>query len=118
MPTRILIEKDRIRISKPGCDAYSNNPEDLLISENTAVMPVYLPGECYVTGRNEHVWIDFPKPIVNLPYVIMTSNDGVAAGRHTYGFKISKDNGAYRGGFIRNFDGRPRTIWYTILRGF
>lgn len=118
MPTRILIEKERIRVSKPGCDANSNNLEDLLISENMGVMPVYLTGECYVTGRNEHFWVNFPKPIVNLPYVIMTSNDGVAAGRHTYGFKISKDNGAYRGGFIRNFDGRPRTIWYTILRGF
>lgn len=82
------------------------------------IMPVYLTGECYLTGRNEHFWVNFPKPIVNLPYVIMTSNDGVAAGSHTYGFKTSKENGAYRKGVIRNFDSKSRTISYTILRGY
>lgn len=118
MPTRILIEKERIRVSKPGCDAYSNNLEDLVISENMGIMPVYITDSCYLTGRDARFWVSFPKPIVNLPYVIMTSNDGIAAGRHTYGFETSQDGGAYRGGTIRNFDGRSRTISYTILRGF
>ncbi|WP_295963773.1 hypothetical protein [uncultured Bartonella sp.] len=118
MATRILIEKERIRVSKPGCDANANNLEDLVISENMEVMPAYIKGSCYITGRDARFWVGFPKPIVNLPYVIMTSNDGVAAGRYTYGFETSQDNGAYRGGVIRNFDGNSRTIWYTILRGF
>lgn len=118
MPTRILIERQRIRVSKPGRDAYSNNPEDLLIYENMEVMPVYITGSCHLSGRDARFYVNFPKPIVNLPYVIMTSNDGIAAGRYTYGFETSKDNGAYRSGKIRNFDGRDRTIWYTILRGF
>lgn len=118
MPTRILIEKERIRVSKPGCDANSNSLEELVISENMGVMPAYLTDSCYLSGRDEHIWIDFPKPIVDLPYVIITSNDSVAAGRYTYGFETFKKNGAYRGGYIRNFDGRSRTISYTILRGF
>lgn len=118
MPTRILIEKERIRVSKPGCDANSNNLEDLIISEAMGIMPVYLASSCYLTGKDARFWVSFPKPIVNLPYVIMTSDDGIGAGRYTYGFETSQDNGAYRGGVIRNFDGNSRTIWYTILRGF
>lgn len=118
MPTRILIEKERIRVSKPGCDAYSNTVEDLVISESMGIMPVYITGSYYLSGRDARFYINFPKPIVNLPYIIMTSNDGIAAGRYTYGFETSKDNDAYRGGTIRNFDGNSRTIWYTILRGF
>ncbi|WP_422535486.1 hypothetical protein [Bartonella apis] len=118
MPTRILIEKEHIRVSKPGRDAYSNNVEDLVISESMGIMPVYITGSCYLTGRDARFWVSFPKPIVNMPYVIMTSNDGIGAGRYTYGFETSQDGGAYRGGTIRNFDGNSRTIWYTILRGF
>jgi len=118
MPTRILIEKEKIRVSKPGRDAYSSNPEDLLIFENMEVMPVYLSGSCYLSGRDARFYINFPKPIVNLPYIIMTSNDGIAAGRYTYGFETSQENGAYRGGKIRNFDGNGRTISYAVLRGF
>lgn len=118
MTTKILIEKERIRVSKPGCDANSNNLEDLLISENMEVMPVYITGSCYLSGRDARFEVNFPKPIINLPYVILTSNDGVAAGRYTYGFETSKSDGAYRDGVVRNFDGRGRTIWYAILRGF
>lgn len=118
MPLRVLIERDKIRVSKPGFDANSSTLEDFVIHENMNVMPVYVTGSCFLTGRDARAYVSFPKPIFNLPYVILTSNDGVAAGRYTYGFEISQDNGAYRGGQIRNFDGGSRTITYTILRGF
>ena len=46
------------------------------------------------------------------------SDDVVAAGRFTYGFETSQEDGVYKQGKIRNFDGNARTIMYTILRGF
>lgn len=117
MPTRIIIEKGKIRVSKPGFDAYSNIQEELALSENMDIMPVFTTGECYLNGKDARFYINFPKPIWNIPYVIMTSNDGVAAGRYTYGFETSQKDGAYRGGVIRNFDGNSRNIFYSILRG-
>lgn len=118
MPLRVLIERDKIRVSKPGCDANSTTIEDFLLHENMNVMPVYVAGSCYLSGNDARFYVNFPKPIANMPYVILTSNDGVGQGRYTYGFETSQENGAYRGGQIRNFDGRARTITYTILRGF
>ena len=117
MPNRILLDKNIIRVTKPGCDTSSANLEDFVIHENMNIMPVYVAGSCYLSGRDARFYVGFPKPIANMPYVIMTSNDGVAAGRYTYGFETSQDNGAYRGGQIRNFDGAARTITYAILRG-
>lgn len=118
MPLRVLIERDKIRVSKPGCDANSDIIENFVLRENMNVMPVYVSGTCYLSGNDARFYVAFPKPIANMPYVILTSNDGVASGRYTYGFEIIQDNGAYRGGKIRNFDGGSRTITYTILRGF
>ena len=118
MPTRVILSKDQIRVSKEGYDANSNKPEELILYENMNVMAVYLSGSCYLDGKDQRFYIDFPKPIQNLPYVIMTSNDGVAAGRFTYGFETQQDDGVYKRGKIRNFDGNARTIVYTILRGF
>lgn len=112
------MERDKTRVSKTGCDANSTTIEDFVIHENMNVMPVYITGSCFVSGKDARFDVGFPKPITNMPYVILTSNDGVGQGRYTYGFQISQDNGAYRGGQIRNFDGASRTIFYTVLRGF
>ena len=117
MSTRIILSKNQIRVSKSGYDANSNKPEELILYENMNVMAVYLSGSCYLDGKDQRFDIYFPKPIQNLPYVIMTSNDGVAAGRFTYGFETQQDDGVYKRGKIRNFDGNARTITYTILRG-
>ncbi len=118
MPTRVILSKDQIRVSKPGYEANSNTPEELALYENMNVMAVYLSGSCYLDGKDQRFDIYFPKPIQNLPYVIMTSNDGVAEGRFTYGFETYQEDGVYKQGKIRNFDGNARTIVYSILRGF
>ena len=118
MSTRIILSKDQIRVSKPGYDANSNTQEEFILHENMNVMAVYVIGTCYLDGKDQRFDIYFPKPIQNLPYVIMTSDDGVAAGRFTYGFETSQEDGVYKRGKIRNFDGNARTITYTILRGF
>jgi len=118
MSTRIILSKDQIRVSKPGYDANSNTLEEFVLHENMNVMAVYLSGSCYLDGKDQRFDVYFPKPIQNLPYVIMTSNDGVAAGRFTYGFETYQEDGVYKRGKIRNFDGNARTITYTILRAF
>lgn len=118
MSTRIILSKDQIRVSKAGYDANSNIPEELILYENMNVMAVYVSGSCYLDGKDQRFDIYFPKPIQNLPYAIMTSNDGVAEGRFTYGFQTYQEDGVYKRGVIRNFDGNARTIMYSILRAF
>ena len=118
MPTRVILSKDQIRVSKEGYDANSNTLEEFVLHENMNVMAVFVFGSCYLDGKDQRFYIDFPKPIQNLPYPIMTSDDGVTAGRFTYGFETSQEDGVYKRGKIRNFDGNARTITYTILRGF
>lgn len=120
MPTRVLLEKGKIRVSKPGFDAASEplNPDGLILYENMPVMAVYVAGQCYLAGEDARHYVNFPKPIPNMPYVIMNSDDGACMGRESYCFETSQDNGLYRGGVIRNIDGVARNIWFSILRGF
>ena len=119
MPTRILIEKERIRISKPGYDVYSENLEDFVLHEKMGVMAVYLSSSCTLSGEDARYYFNLPKPILTMPYVIMTSNDGTAAGRSSYFCEMRHDNnGRYSDGVIRNLDGKSRTIWFSVLRGF
>ena len=118
MPQRILISRDEIRVSKPGFDVNTQNPEELILFNDMNVMAVYLSGSCYLEGEDSRFYFDFLKPIQNMPYVILTSNDGVGAGRSTYFCEMQQNEGVYKEGKIRNLDGKGRTIWFCVLRGF